>query len=139
MNDRNSPFRNEYSSQFLAHKDLSQHITTISNDPYRRNNPVLDVFSSIKNYIAEFEASLEVDQEVAARLASFGGVLLFHVTQIGFSKPNLVTFYGVTSEGEKVQLIQHVSQLNFLLKAVPKHESKAKRIGFIWQDDNDAL
>jgi len=96
-----------------------------------RNNPVIQVCEAIKEYVENFERELDDEHEVGVRLASFGGVILFHAQQIGFSAPNVITFYGVTEDGEKLQLIQHVSQLNFLLKAVKKREEKATRIGFI--------
>jgi len=103
----------------------------ITEQAHRRNNPVVEVCETLKRYVEEFEHTLDEEHEVGVRLASFGGVVLFHAQQIGFSKPNVITFYGVTEEGDKVQLIQHVSQLNFLLKSVKKREEKANRIGFL--------
>lgn len=96
-----------------------------------RNNPVIEIGEALKNYIETFENELDDEHEIGVRLASFGGVVLFHAQQIGFTKPNVITFFGVTEEGEKVQLIQHVSQLSFLLKAVKKRDEKPNRIGFI--------
>ena len=104
----------------------------IAEQAHLRNNPVVGVCEALRRYVEEFERTLDDEHEVGVRLASFGGVLIFHAQQIGFSKPNVITFYGVTEEGENVQLIQHVSQLNFLLKSVKKREEKANRIGFLW-------
>ena len=116
---------------------MNDHFTTqnkifkqISEDAHLKNNPVIDVCQAIKDYIIDFERELDNEHEIGIRLASFGGVIIFHADKIGFSKPNVITFYGVTDDGEKVQLIQHVSQLNFLLRAVRKREETAKRIGF---------
>ena len=78
-----------------------------------------------------FEAGLDPDHEVALRIASFGGVVTFHAETIGFAKPDLITFIGVTPEGDRVQLVQHFTQLSFLLKAVKKTQAEARRIGFI--------
>lgn len=108
------------------------HMAQLQHQAHLRNNPVIEVCQAIQSYVEKFESGLDEEQEVGIRLASFGGIVLFHAEKIGFSAPNVVTFYGVTGEGEKVQLIQHVSQLNFLLKAVKKLEEKANRIGFIW-------
>jgi hypothetical protein len=102
----------------------------IAEKKHRQDNPVIDVCKAIKDYVEEFERELDDEHEIGIRLASFGGVVVFHAEKIGFSKPNVITFYGVTEEGERVQLIQHVSQLNFLLKAVKKREDKPTRIGF---------
>jgi len=104
----------------------------IAEQSHLRNNPVVQACQAIEKYVEEFERSLDGEHEVGVRLASFGGVIIFHAEQIGFSKPNIITFYGTTEEGERVQLIQHVSQLNFLLKSVQKREQKANRIGFVW-------
>jgi len=101
-----------------------------------RNNPVIQVCKAIRDYVEAFERSLDSDHEVGIRLASFSGVA-FHAQQIGFSMPNVITFSGNTEDGEKVQLIQHVSQTSFLLKAVRKQAEKPTRIGFLWNiEDN---
>ena len=99
-----------------------------------RNNPVIEICQAIKSYVENFERDLDEEHEIGIRLASFGGIVFFHAQQIGFSKPNIITFYGVTDEGDKVQLIQHVSQLNFLLKAVKRREDKKNPIRFIYDD-----
>jgi hypothetical protein len=106
-------------------------IDQIQDAAYRQKNPVLDVCEALKSYIEAFEASLAEDEEVAVRLVTFGGALTFHAEQIGFSKPNVITFYGVTPDGERVQLIQHVSQLSFLLQVAKKLGESPRRIGFI--------
>ncbi len=95
------------------------------------DNPVIEVCKAIKKYIEAFEKELDDEHEIAVTLTSFGGLIIFHAEHIGFSTPNLITFYGITEKGKRVQLIQHVSQLNFLLKAEKKIEEKALRIGFI--------
>ncbi|WP_445301606.1 DUF6173 family protein [Microcoleus sp. MOSTC5] len=42
-------------------------------------------------------------------------------------------FYGLTDNGERVELIQHISQISFLLIALPRLEPTLpkKKIGFI--------
>ena len=112
--------------------DLENVQRQVAEKKHRQDNPVIDVCQAIKDYVEEFERELDDEHEIGIRLASFGGVVVFHAEQIGFSKPNVITFYGVTEEGERVQLIQHVSQLNFLLKAVKKRDDKPTRIGFLW-------
>jgi hypothetical protein len=97
-----------------------------------RNNPVLQAFDSLVEYVKDFESSLDDEHEVAASLASFGSVITFHIRTIGYSKPDILTFEGVTSEGNRVKLIQHVAQLNVLLMATKlSTESPKKPIGFI--------
>jgi len=105
----------------------------IARQGHLQRNPVIEVCEALKRYVEEFEEMLDHEHEIAVRLAHFGGEVTFHAEQIGFSKPHVITFYGRTADGEKVQLIQHVSQLSFLLKAAKKLAPKPNRIGFIWE------
>lgn len=80
-------------------------------------------------YIQKFEEGLDKDQEVGMGFAgSDAGAL--HIQGMGFFAPDLVTFYGADQGGAKTQLVQHVSQLNVMLKAVPKLDDQPRRIGF---------
>lgn len=89
-------------------------------------------FANIMAQIEEFEENLDEDKEVAVLLASFGGTTLMTVTGIGYQYPDLVYFYGYV-DGKPSQLIQHISQLNFLLTSVDKEdpEKPPRRIGFV--------
>ncbi len=51
---------------------------------------------------------------------------------MGYFDPDLVTFYGSDPAGGKTQLIQHVTQLNVMLRALPKNvdQPEPNRIGF---------
>lgn len=93
-------------------------------------------YEIIMESIAAFEAELDDSQEVAVMLASFGQSVLMQVTDIGYSNPSLIHFYGFVN-GNKAELIQHVNQLNFLLTSVPKAdpEKPARRIGYL-QDES---
>jgi hypothetical protein len=94
-------------------------------------NPVKWAYERLMNYIKDFEAELDDDHEIGARLVSFGQNVTFHIEDIGYHGPDIITFYGRTEETmEKVQLIQHMSQLSVLLIAVKKQHAKARRIGF---------
>jgi hypothetical protein len=112
---------------------MNQIHNEIAEQAHKDRNPVIEVCESLGRYIREFEASLNSDQEVGARLVTFGQAITFHINQVGFSQPNLVTFYGTTDSGELVQLIQHVSQLSVLLMAMKRVSEEPKRpIGFVW-------
>lgn len=81
--------------------------------------------------IKEFQEGLDDEHEVGLQLASFGQSVTLNVTNIGYSNPSLIHFYGYLN-GSKAHLIQHISQLSFLLISVPKAdpEKPARRIGF---------
>ena len=81
--------------------------------------------------IKEFEESLDDDHEVALKLASFGQSVTMNVTGLGYSNPSTLVFHGYVG-GQSATLIQHMSQLNFLLLSVKKADPAMppRRIGF---------
>jgi hypothetical protein len=64
------------------------------------------------------------------RLVSFGEKVVFHLTDIGYWNPSLISFSGVTDKGDPVELIQRVSRISILLMTMQKQGSGARRIGF---------
>lgn len=86
----------------------------------------------ILDSINKFDESLDSSKQVGIRLVSFGQSITFAVSSIGYSNPSLIYFYGVLDNGSPVQLVQHVSQISFLLMAVNKvaPEEPKKPIGF---------
>ena len=88
-------------------------------------------YEKIMEEIAEYEAKLDNDHEIALRLASFGSSTVMVVTSVGYQNPDMLYFYGFVN-GKDAQLIQHVSQLNFLITSVEREDKTkpARRIGF---------
>ena len=101
----------------------------------RTSNPARWTYERLGEYIKKFESELDEEHEVGVRLVSFGQTIVFHVEDIGYYGPDIITFYGNNEKGEKLQLIQNLSQLSFLLIAVKKLQDKPRRIGFIWDDE----
>lgn len=88
-------------------------------------------FEIIRKYVLNFQASLDQEHDVGLLLTNFGHSILMEVTQISYEKSVLMVFHGFVN-GRESTLIQHISQLNFLLTSVPKDPQKPKRkIGFI--------
>ncbi|WP_249282231.1 DUF6173 family protein [Ligaoa zhengdingensis] len=88
-------------------------------------------YEIIMKQIQKFEQGLDGDHEVAFRLCHFGQSILLHVTDVGYCNPSIIVFRGFV-DGKPAQLIQHVSELNFLLMSVERPDPKtpARRIGF---------
>lgn len=89
-------------------------------------------------WIQDFDKELDQQHEVGVRLVSFGQTVTFHLGNIGYWNPSLISFSGFTEAGEPVELIQHVSQISILLlKIKRKDPEKPKRpIGFAaWNED----
>ncbi|MBM6876111.1 hypothetical protein H6A04_10730 [Fusobacterium mortiferum] len=88
-------------------------------------------FEKLIEQIKDFEEGLDDDHEVALKLASFGSAIMMYVVTIGYQNPDMLYFYGFV-DGQPAQLIQHMSQLNFLITSVEKidKDKPARRIGF---------
>ena len=80
--------------------------------------------------INDFEADLDQDHEVGARLVTFGVDVTIHIDDVGYWGPDIIIFHGVNQDRKRVQLLQHISQLSVLLIAVDKIEKQARRIGY---------
>lgn len=87
-------------------------------------------------YIQNFEKTLDNEHEIAIGFAGAeAGVI--RIEGMGFFDPDIVTFYGSDAHGVKTQLIQHVTQLNVMLRALPKmiENAEPNRIGFRLVED----
>lgn len=83
-------------------------------------------------YIRNFEEQLDGKHEVAMGFAG-GDAGVLRIEGMGFFDPDIVTFYGSDESGAKTQLIQHVSQLSVILRALPTQSTEGappNRIGF---------
>ena len=103
-------------------------ISAISKDAYSKADYSYKV---IMERIHEFESHLDNDHEVALMLAAFGQSITLAVTDVGYSNPSTLVFYGYVGE-QSATLVQHMTQLNILLLAVKKAdpEKPPRRIGF---------
>lgn len=87
-------------------------------------------FEIIRDYILDFQGSLDNEHDIGLMLTNFGSSVMMEVTHISYEKSVLMVFKGYVN-GRMSTLIQHVSQLNFLLTTVPKDPAKPHRtIGF---------
>ncbi len=88
-------------------------------------------FEVLRTEIEEFQDKLSDEYDVVLAMASFGHDMVLQVTEIGYHNPDMLFFYG-NVDGNAVQLIQHMSQLNFMLMAMKKEdpEKEPNRIGF---------
>jgi hypothetical protein len=86
----------------------------------------------LAQWISNFDTELDEAHEVGVRLVNFGQSVTFRLSGIGYWNPSLISFQGVTEDGNPVELIQHVSQISVLLMKLPRTDpSIPKRpIGF---------
>lgn len=92
------------------------------------------IFQRLVTQIQQFESTLQPDDETAVYLASFGTKVVVRIADVGYHNPYFITFDGFDFDtGQRVRLVQHVSQVSLLLTAVkvPKEENRQpRRIGF---------
>ena len=123
-------------NELISRASSFSHATQENERKYREmqfkdKNPVVGAYESIVAAVSTFQDTLDNDHEIGVQLASFNQNATMHVTHISYSVPALINFYGYVN-GNKAHLIQHISQLNFLITALPKLEpdKPARRIGF---------
>jgi len=103
----------------------------LARTPVERKSPAQWAYERLILYIKNFEDQLDNEHEVAMGFTG-GDAGVLRIEGMGYFDPDIVTFYGSDENGLKTQMIQHVSQLNVLLRALPKKvaDSAPKRIGF---------
>lgn len=106
--------------------------------PYSEKSPAQWAFERLILYIRNFESQLDNQHEVAMGFTG-GDAGVLKIEGIGYYDPDILTFYGSDEEGTRTQLIKHVSQLNVMLRAMPKPEEaeEPRRIGFRLAADLD--
>ena len=99
--------------------------------PVEEKSPAEWAYERLILYIKNFEEQLDNTQEVAMGFTG-GEAGVLRIEGIGYFAPDIVTFYGSDEAGARTQLIQHVSQLSVMLRALPKEPDRAEpaRIGF---------
>lgn len=96
-----------------------------------------DAVSGLVTDIDYFETLLKPDEE--ARIVIIGGpagttIFPESVTPIGADR---IRYEGFDDVGCRVTVVQHVSQLNVMLKAVRVGEGRARRIGFHAEQEDE--
>ena len=103
-------------------------------------NPATWAYDHLQEIVKEFEGDLDDEHEIGLKIVSLGQTGLYHVQDIDYWPPYILVFRCLDSDGAKVTLIQHHTQLNFLLTALPKADAQrpARRVGFAVQEDGFA-
>ncbi len=104
---------------------------SVTEKPLAQKSPAEWAYERLILYIQNFEDQLDNEHEVAMGFTG-GDAGVIRIEGMGYFDPDIVTFYGSDPAGTKTQLIQHVSQLNVMLRALPKTagDEAPKRIGF---------
>ncbi|MEP1587728.1 MAG: DUF6173 family protein [Tateyamaria sp.] len=103
----------------------------VSDKPVESKSPAQWAYERIAIYLKNFEENLDNEHEVAMGFTG-GDAGVLRIEGMGYFDPDIVTFYGSDPTGAKTQLIQHVTQMNVMLRALPKavEQAEPNRIGF---------
>jgi len=102
-----------------------------AHEPIDEKSPAQWAYERLILYIKAFEERLDANEEVAVGfVGSDIGVL--GIETLGYFAPDLISFEGLDEAGVRTQLVQHVSQMSVMLRALPKPENtgEPRRIGF---------
>ena len=104
--------------------------------PVQNKSPAQWAYERLILYIQNFEKTLDGDHEVAMGFTG-GDAGVMRIEGMGYFDPDMITFYGSDGTGARTQLVQHVSQLNVMLRTLPKtlEDQPANRIGFRLAED----
>lgn len=95
-----------------------------------------DAIDDMVQELEEFEQNLDATEE--ARIVVIGGpagTTLFP-QMLGALGHDRIRYEGLDQDGCRVVVVQHVSQLNIMVKSVKVGEQKARRIGFHSLEDD---
>ena len=103
----------------------------VKKTPPEKKSPAQWAYERMILYIKNFEENLDNEHEVAMGFVG-GDAGVLRIEGMGYFDPDIITFYGSDPTGSKTQLVQHVSQLSVMLRALPKSVEKSEptRIGF---------
>ena len=104
---------------------------SFAKEPVDKKSPALWAYQRLILYIQNFEKTLNAEEEIAMGFTDTGAGIL-KIEGLGYFDPDIVTFYGSDGAGNRIQLVQHVTQLNVVLRAMPKPQEapEPRRIGF---------
>lgn len=122
---------------FEVHTDPKRPSTTTAELPAKMQvppaakSPARWAYERLILYIQNFEKQLKADQEVAMGYTG-GDAGVIRIEGMGYFDPDIITFYGSDERGGQMQIVQHVTQLNVMLTAMPvvAQAAEPQRIGF---------
>jgi|TARA_B110000908_G_scaffold158887_1_gene200539 hypothetical protein len=103
----------------------------VAKTPIQKKSQAQWAYERLIIYLKNFEEQLDNEHEAAMGFTG-GDAGVLRIEGMGCYNPDIVAFYGSDPAGGPTQLVQHVSQLNVMLRAVPKavEQAEPNRIGF---------
>ena len=129
MSEYPSGYRSQTSSAKPSDFALPTNTGT-STSHLSQTNPAKRIHRQFIECIYDFEKSLDDEHEIGVRLLSFASEVTIYIQDVRYYAPHMISFCGSKENGEKVQLVQHVSQLSVCLISMKKRKEEPVRIGF---------
>lgn len=125
------------SVQHQLHERAKSTQTMVNAAMIQEGSTAKQVAINLYEEIVKYQESLPDTEDVIMMLVQFGQTYTIRVTNIGYSGYTLVCFHGEDIDGKPLELIQHISQLNFLLQVQPKEKPEVpkRKIGFVGEID----
>lgn len=91
--------------------------------------------ATLQHRIDEFTVDLEEDQQVELVSASAPGGVSFYIQEREAASAEMISLKGFGPDARPIEIVQHYTQLNITLMAVPKN-AEARRFGFVHPNDD---
>lgn len=118
---------------FTLPKSLDPDYTEMDNLIRNLPSRAQTMFENIVERIQKFEENMPNDMQAGGKLVSGPGTV-FLINKVSYMDPDIILFSGLLPDsGAAVELVQHISQLNLLLTALPRKDDTSKprrEIGF---------
>jgi hypothetical protein len=118
---------------FTMPKSLDPDYTAMDNLIHNLPSQAQTMYENIVERIQKFEENMPNDMQAGGKLVSGPGTI-FLINKVGYMDPDIILFSGLLPDsGATVELVQHISQLNLLLTALPRRDDTSKprrEIGF---------
>lgn len=123
----------------MANNDLVSMLAAMGRNPLPNTASLLAprslsssevVFDQVADTLHAFEETLSAEEEIGAYLVNAPGAKVMHIERVERRGREMIAFHGVNEHGKTMLLLQHCTQVNILLTALPKLHDTARRIGF---------
>jgi hypothetical protein len=114
----------------IAEANQQRHEATLTVAELAKANMASEFHARLMYRINDFDESLDNEHEVGVKLVSFGQTVVFRVEDVGYHNPSLIVFHGRMDDGNPVTLVQHVSQISFLLTSLKRPNPQEPKVPF---------
>lgn len=122
-NPLNNPEIVRQMQENARNKELQNEIAKTNNAEY--------IAKVIGQKIVNFQSLLSDVQDVALQIIQFNNSIILYVTEVSHLGTGLIVFQGVGVDELPCEIVQHISQINLMMKIVPKlPEAPHRKIGF---------